>query len=1051
MRQATLPWAPPICSPTEAATDIYPPFPPDQAQQHIALDPALFDVDTPPLQSTTPPLPGAPQQQQKNDPPLQLDPALFTSSEEAGTGVQQSIDLSTPTPEPEPQQPVEASQMASCSSTASSSAASSNAALASTQQTALSSASDFNTTTTAEPIVSTSDTHPTTTATATADDTVAPTVGPPSKPPPPVHPFFKPGGTSTHPSDVHHDSDESTRPTRSTRTKAPVSYREDLKAVLRADKADEAARVKEEKRQAQLAKKAQRAGKAKAQEDGNSRKKDPEAGGGEGEGFELVAAKVAPSKTGQPAPRPDSSAASSSASTTTTTVKAPPAAKAPEPKPLSLAVKGTGTAATANPHPFFSKKPKLPQPQPELEAETGPGHSLSANGSSTAATQPDVKGKAAAKPALSSLSAAPAAWSLFAAPRASGSKPKKPVHALWPTQHDTHVVGLNDAETELLSRARSSLPAFRSRWLPRDAGARTPTVYPDPPEDFVSAMNRTRSRPASISSGIPLTGSGTEGGDDWLAAHVDVSSLPPGATSTLQGSARGQMWTDAFRPLTASACLGNEPQAQYLVEWLRRLLVAAPGSVCTTDRKRRNGIVRRVDRKRKRRARRDYGDDDDSDADSMADFIVDDDDDDDIGEYDESVTDEEWFARFAKIDRPSTEDDARLGSQDDNTASAAAMHTETEAAAAPRQEERFASLDRLTNCIVLTGPSGSGKTAAVYACAAQLGYDVFELYPGMGKRSGKELLSAVGDLGRNHMVASGGIGGGATFKKPLPSPLPPTSSTSTGSGVGVGVRQSLILIEEADVLFDEDKGFWAAVLELVGESKRPVVVVCNELELVPLADLPVQEVLEFERPPLGRVVAWLQVVAASVGRMLTANEVREMLLSLPSTPSTSSLEKEEGGVDLRQAMHQLQFGHFASTIHEEEEQQDAVAALAMTASVEMRAVASAAKSQSVADTFEAMMASGDEGWEAGESAGTRQLGTWTQLAQQPLERQQQRRAVEGNRQVEYASTLAQIHLHAAATLSPNTAAGKVVLSNDAITHLQYVPFPPFSFLYRLAS
>ncbi|KIY49206.1 hypothetical protein FISHEDRAFT_25929, partial [Fistulina hepatica ATCC 64428] len=58
----------------------------------------------------------------------------------------------------------------------------------------------------------------------------------------------------------------------------------------------------------------------------------------------------------------------------------------------------------------------------------------------------------------------------------------------------------------------------------------------------------------------------------------------------------------------------------------------------------------------------------------------------------------------------------------------------------------------LTNTMLLVGPFGSGKTAAVYACAEELGWDVFEVYPGVGRRNGANVENLVGDVGRNHIV-----------------------------------------------------------------------------------------------------------------------------------------------------------------------------------------------------------------------------------------------------------------------------------------------------------
>jgi hypothetical protein len=44
---------------------------------------------------------------------------------------------------------------------------------------------------------------------------------------------------------------------------------------------------------------------------------------------------------------------------------------------------------------------------------------------------------------------------------------------------------------------------------------------------------------------------------------------------------------------------------------------------------------------------------------------------------------------------------------------------------------------------------------------------------------------------------------------------------------GKGFRQSLILIDECDILFNEENTFWPAVIALIRDSRRPVVLICN--------------------------------------------------------------------------------------------------------------------------------------------------------------------------------------------------------------------------------
>lgn len=150
--------------------------------------------------------------------------------------------------------------------------------------------------------------------------------------------------------------------------------------------------------------------------------------------------------------------------------------------------------------------------------------------------------------------------------------------------------------------------------------------------------------------------------------------------------------------------------------------------------------------------------------------------------------------------------------------------------------------DHLTNLILLVGPIGTGKTASVYAAAKELGWQVFEVSPGSGKRSPKELLQAVGDVGRNHIVWRKD---NASSQKPM-NPLAGLFATQAKKSdvsnsntkeeqtrpitTDKSITQSLILLEEVDILFQDDKSFdafWEGVEKIVAQSLRPVVLTCN--------------------------------------------------------------------------------------------------------------------------------------------------------------------------------------------------------------------------------
>ncbi|XP_034395396.1 ATPase family AAA domain-containing protein 5 isoform X2 [Cyclopterus lumpus] len=64
--------------------------------------------------------------------------------------------------------------------------------------------------------------------------------------------------------------------------------------------------------------------------------------------------------------------------------------------------------------------------------------------------------------------------------------------------------------------------------------------------------------------------------------------------------------------------------------------------------------------------------------------------------------------------------------------------------------------DMLCNTMLITGPTGIGKTAAVYACAQELGFKVFEVNAS-SQRSGRLILSQLKEATQSHQVDSQGV------------------------------------------------------------------------------------------------------------------------------------------------------------------------------------------------------------------------------------------------------------------------------------------------------
>ena len=209
------------------------------------------------------------------------------------------------------------------------------------------------------------------------------------------------------------------------------------------------------------------------------------------------------------------------------------------------------------------------------------------------------------------------------------------------------------------------------------------------------------------------------------------------------------------------------------------------------------------------------------------------------------------------------------------------------------------------NGLLLCGPVGSGKTAAVYAAAEEFGFKVLEVNPSR-KRSGLEVLNQFGEATQSRRIgggdeqkksaaSSGGIGG--FFGKKQQRAAPKDTQTKDAA------KNTLILFEEVDVLRGEDRGFMAALAQLVAGAKRPIVLTSNAHSLPSLVDAPLPTGtsgdglqlarVRFRSPSPADAAVYASLVAAAEGRRVSPGEI------------AATCESKSG--DVRRALLSAQF------------------------------------------------------------------------------------------------------------------------------------------------
>lgn len=355
--------------------------------------------------------------------------------------------------------------------------------------------------------------------------------------------------------------------------------------------------------------------------------------------------------------------------------------------------------------------------------------------------------------------------------------------------------------------------------------------------------------------------------------HAATQRLQSSLITTLSAFDQGRCdhlaWVDKSAPSNAAEVLQNGSEACVLRDWIKTLMVTSVEGAQPID---KSKVIKTQARKRGRPKRG-------ADAD---DFIVPSEDEaDELTEIDQSTREDSPFVDDVK--RSVLRAGAQSSSQDKA---------------------------QTNNILLVSGPTGCGKTASVYAVAKELGFEVFEINPG-SRRGAKEILERVGDMTQNHLVQQHSKDNSADESSVTPIDDAAvqnevasgvqrtmngffTSQPKTASKIGrkrkavqqddqkdenaskkprKTQKQSLILLEEVDILFEDDKSFWTGVMSLINQSKRPIILTCNDESALPLDELPLHGILRYSSPSQDMTTDYLLTLAANEGHELDRDAV----------------------------------------------------------------------------------------------------------------------------------------------------------------------------------
>ncbi|KMU74176.1 hypothetical protein CISG_04105 [Coccidioides immitis RMSCC 3703] len=330
-----------------------------------------------------------------------------------------------------------------------------------------------------------------------------------------------------------------------------------------------------------------------------------------------------------------------------------------------------------------------------------------------------------------------------------------------------------------------------------------------------------------------------------------LSSIPTSRSSFEKGGCEELPWTQKYAPDTASKVLQVGSEALLLHHWLQSLTVSTVNSGAGQSDSKASKTPKAEANKKKKRKR----------AAGLDDFIV-------------SSSDEE-----PGIEGFTDDDDELAG------AVTVSKRTVVRARGTPSANDTGNEKRPLSNTVSLVGPL-LWQNAAVYAVARELDLSVRdERWNPQNVTQRDDRQSSMGSFFKQKSTSKNAT--------PNQSKSPSVRSTCEAQKPKTKQRQSLILLEEVDILFNEDKQFWNGVLALIAQSKRPIIMTCNDENMLPIDSLSFHAILCFRPPPSDLVTEYLSALCANECHVLDPKAILDLYTVL--------------GRDLRATIMQLNY------------------------------------------------------------------------------------------------------------------------------------------------